>query len=276
MRAPASTAATIVSTASRMSPRANGIVARQRALEEPARLGLVGVAAPDEHRRGHLVDRERGRRAPAQRRASKRSSCQVPVAIGLSRVRRPSDGFLEKSWKNCFNSLPVLRTLRRARDRRRASPPQRPPRRLRRAPIPQGVSISGVRVGGLSAEPARAADRDRVCTADHGSPTRARTSGSAPESLGAGFERQRGRQLGSRGHTAEPYRAARPLLARAGSTARSPRSPSASTGRPSTRRSSARPPPGPSSRRRRPASRSTPGRCAPRSRELLRDGRARR
>ena len=40
------------------------IVARQRALEEPPRLVGVAVAAPDEHRRGHLVDPERGRERP--------------------------------------------------------------------------------------------------------------------------------------------------------------------------------------------------------------------
>ena len=41
-----------------------GIVARQRALEEPARLGLVAEPAADEHRRGHVVDLERGRKRP--------------------------------------------------------------------------------------------------------------------------------------------------------------------------------------------------------------------
>ena len=39
-----------------------GIVARQRPLEEPARLGLVAEPAADEHRRGHVVDLERGRK----------------------------------------------------------------------------------------------------------------------------------------------------------------------------------------------------------------------
>jgi hypothetical protein len=40
------------------------IVARQRALEEPARLGLVAEPPADEHRRGHLVDLERARKRP--------------------------------------------------------------------------------------------------------------------------------------------------------------------------------------------------------------------
>jgi lipoprotein-anchoring transpeptidase ErfK/SrfK len=109
----------------------------------------------------------------------------VPVAIGLSRVRRPSDGFLEKSWKNCSNSLPVLRILVAsvfAAGLAATSTPASAPTRT----VPQGVSIAGVRVGGLSAEPARA----RIETAFARS-IRVTYQGKniwiSPESLGAGL-----------------------------------------------------------------------------------------
>ena len=237
-----------------------------------------GTGAPRPRRRargGRAPTRSRRRprvrsQALAHRRASKTSSSQVPVAIGLSRVRRPSDGFLEKSWKNCSNSLPVLRIFAAgviAAGLAATSTPASTPTRT----VPQGVSIAGVRVGGLSAEPARA----RIETAFARS-IRVTYQGKniwiSPESLGAGLSVERGRQLGPRGDPAEPHRACPSATRAPGSTARSPRSPSASTGRPSTRRSSARPPPDRSSRRRRPGSQSTSGRCAPRSRELLRDG----
>jgi lipoprotein-anchoring transpeptidase ErfK/SrfK len=109
----------------------------------------------------------------------------VPVAIGLSRVRRPSDGFLEKTWKNCSNSLPVLRifaALVIAAGLAATSTPASTPTRT----VPQGVSIAGVRVGGLSAEPARA----RIETAFARS-IRVTYQGKniwiSPESLGAGL-----------------------------------------------------------------------------------------
>ena len=121
----------------------------------------------------------------------------MPVAIGLSRVRRPSDGFLEKSWKNCSNSLPVLRIFAAAviaAGLAATSTPASTPTRT----VPQGVSIAGVRVGGLSAEPARA----RIETAFARS-IRVTYQGKniwiSPESLGAGLSVERGRQLGARG-----------------------------------------------------------------------------
>ena len=246
-------------------------MARQRALEEPRaprpRRRARGGRAPTRSRRRPRVRS----RALAHRRASKTSSSQVPVAIGLSRVRRPSDGFLEKSWKNCSNSLPVLRIFAAgviAAGLAATSTPASTPTRT----VPQGVSIAGVRVGGLSAEPARARIETRVRTVD-------------PRHLPGQEHLDQPGEPRRRAERRAP-RSARPSRRRRRATSRCP---SATRGarldrhvaalakrfdRPAVdadgcRRDRLR---ARSSRRRRPGSQSTSGRCAPRSPQLLRDG----
>ena len=162
-----------------------GIVAGQGALEEPC--------APRPRRRSpRRTSTDAVTSSTSSAVASARTSAceqdvssQVPVAIGLSRVRRPSDGFLEKTWKNCSNSLPVLRIVAAsviAAGLAATSTPASTPTRT----VPQGVSIAGVRVGGLSAEPARA----RIETAFARSirvTYRGKNIWICPESLGAGL-----------------------------------------------------------------------------------------
>jgi lipoprotein-anchoring transpeptidase ErfK/SrfK len=83
------------------------------------------------------------------------ASSQVPLAIGLTRVRPRSDGELVNPLENCLNAAPVLRTFAAlviAAGLACAAAPASEQTRT----IPAGVSIAGIRVGSLSAEPARA------------------------------------------------------------------------------------------------------------------------
>ena len=68
------------------------VVPRQRAFEERARRVGFAVAAPDEHRGGHLVDRQLRDERRNGVASSTVTSSQAPVSIGLSTVRTAPDG----------------------------------------------------------------------------------------------------------------------------------------------------------------------------------------
>ena len=91
--------------------------------------------------------------------------------------------------------------------------------------IPAGVTVAGVQVGGLSAEPARAAIDaafTRPVTIVYGG----RQTIIDPAQIGAGVDADAAVRLGARRDAAEPDRAARHLLQRAGgSNRRQPRGP---------------------------------------------------
>ena len=160
----------------------------------------VGEPAADEHRSGHLVDRERVARARIAR-AAQGSSCQVPVAIG-ARVRPRSDGSRTESAATWLN--PSCRAEDRCRvpARRRLACAAAPAAERTRV-IPPGVSVAGVHVGGLSAEPARDAIDAALCAAGRRSPTRAAPRRSCdPTQLGAHVERRRCVSLGARSDAA--------------------------------------------------------------------------
>ena len=114
-----------------------------------------------------------------------------------------------------------------------------PPRRRRRAPIPPGVSVAGVRVGGLSAEPARRADRDgrshgRSAIAYRGQDTISIT----PESSAPAPSVDAAVSSALAATPQSQHRAARPVLGARGSTRLvAALAQARSTGRPSTRRS---------------------------------------
>jgi len=112
----------------------------------------------------------------------------VPVAIGLPRVRPASDGFLEISLETCSNCDPVHRVLRTlafivvAAGLACAAAPASTPTRA----IPAGVSISGIVVGGLSSEPARARV-EAAFTRPVPVVYRGHTTSLTPKALGAGL-----------------------------------------------------------------------------------------
>src|SRR5438270_1776181 len=154
MRAPASTAAVIVSTASRMSPSANGSCpgsapSRNRrasaASQYPRRTSTPAVtsSSPSSAARARISAYAQG------------SSCQVPVAMGAGHGTERVGQIHPKSPGTCLNSAPVLRTLGSlaiAAGLAAAATPAATPTRV----VPAGVSVGGIAVGGLSAEPARA------------------------------------------------------------------------------------------------------------------------
>src|SRR3954466_2482833 len=82
------------------------------------------------------------------------SSCQVPDAMGAGHGTERVGQNPPKIPGTCLNSAPVLRTLGSfviAGGLAAAATPAATPTHV----IPAGVSIGGIRVAGLSAEPAR-------------------------------------------------------------------------------------------------------------------------
>ena len=127
-------------------------MARQRAIEEQARLVRLVVAPPDEHGRGHLV----GREAFCElRRACVRAWFELP---GSGRHRRidGTDAVGQNLLESALNWRLVLRTLA-ALVAAAGLACAAAPASERTHTIASGVSVAGVSVGGLSAEPARAA-----------------------------------------------------------------------------------------------------------------------
>ena len=222
--------------------------------------------APHQHRCGHLVERERPRESrtwECEQGASSRF--RMPWAAegtdAVGRIPREPPGKL-------VNSGPVLRTIAdRARPGwPRAAAPASAPTQA----VPRGVTVAGLRVGGLSAEPARAADRGRFRAFDPGH-LQGPELWIKPAKLGAGMSVRRGRQLGARRDPAQQHRAAGALFARQGGRrVVAPRQ----ALRPRGRRRDGRGclGAGPEFSPAKDGSRSTSGRCGLRSPQLLSDG----
>src|SRR4051794_5229589 len=153
MRAPRSIAARIAATAASMSPSCSGSCAgsfpsRKRCASSTSRY-------PRRASTDAVVSETPSASASVRTSAWEHcSSCQVPDAIGKVTVRTASDGALaEKPW-TWLNSRPVLKTLAAlicSAGLACAAAPASTPAHL----IAHGVTVSGIRVGGLTAEPAR-------------------------------------------------------------------------------------------------------------------------
>ena len=154
----------------------------QGALEEAARLGGLAVAAPDEHRCRHLVERERlGERLEARKNRVRAARFRTPCyGDGTDAVGTESPG-------NWFNSALLLRTLvaivASAGLACAAAPASE-----RTHTIPIGVTVAGLHVGRAERRARARRDRRRVHPARHDRPTTAAQTIVEPAQIGAGTD----------------------------------------------------------------------------------------
>ena len=187
------------------------VVPRQRALEERARVRGLGVAAPDEHRCRHLVERERVDERLHTARASRVRAARFRTSIAPRRYGRASD---RTSWKlvefrrSCFGRLVAIARRRRAGLRRgpclRANPHD-----------PAGRHGGGTARRRVERRAGARGDRRGLRTAGHDRLGR-RTRRSSSAAARGERRRRRGGRLGARGDAPQPDRRARQLLDEAG------------------------------------------------------------